>query len=106
MLNELKKVRQVITRKLPGAPHESLLVLDATTGQSGIAQAKAFGEAAGLTGIILTKMDGTSRGGIILAIREAFALPVKLIGFGEKLSDLRTFDLERYIDALTGDLEK
>lgn len=97
LMNELKKIHTVIKKFAPDQPCESLLVLDATTGQSGIAQAKAFNEVSKLTGIILTKMDSTSKGGIILAIKDSFNIPVKMIGLGEKLEDLQVFDIEKFI---------
>ncbi|WP_031489110.1 signal recognition particle-docking protein FtsY [Ureaplasma canigenitalium] len=100
LMNELKKIHDVIHKFDQSAPHETLLVLDATLGQSGIAQAKAFNEATKISGIVLTKMDSTSRGGIVLAIKDAFNIPVKLIGLGEKLEDLKVFDLESYVDGM------
>jgi len=99
-MNELKKIHDVIHKFDEYAPHETLLVLDATQGQSGINQAKAFNEVTKISGIILTKMDSTSRGGIVLAIKDAFNIPVKLIGLGEKLEDLSVFDLEMYVDSI------
>lgn len=101
LMNELKKIDNVIKKFNPNQPCESLLVLDATTGQSGLIQAKAFLEVTKLTGIILTKMDSTSKGGIILAIKDNFNIPVKFIGLGEKPEDLQVFDLEKYIYGLT-----
>ena len=100
LMNELKKIHDVIHKFDEYAPHETLLVLDATQGQSGINQAKAFNEVTKISGIILTKMDSTSRGGIVLAIKDAFNIPVKLIGLGEKLEDLSVFDLEMYVDSI------
>ncbi|GAA5414788.1 signal recognition particle-docking protein FtsY [Ureaplasma ceti] len=100
LMNELKKVYDVIHKFDETAPHETLLVLDATTGQSGLAQAKAFNEVTKLTGIILAKMDSTSKGGIVLAIKDAFNVPVKFIGLGESLDDLKPFDLEQFVDAM------
>ena len=97
LMNELKKIHLVIKKFDPSQPCESLLVLDATTGQSGIAQAKAFNEVSKLTGIILAKMDSTSKGGIILAIKDNFNIPVKMIGLGEKLDDLQIFDIEKFV---------
>jgi fused signal recognition particle receptor len=105
LMNELKKINNIIQRFQPNQPAESLLVLDATTGQSGIAQAKAFNEVTKLTGIVLTKMDSSSKGGIILAIKDAFNLPVKLIGLGEQLNDLQPFDLEMFIHGITKELD-
>jgi fused signal recognition particle receptor len=96
-MNELKKINSIIKRKIPNAPHESLLVLDATTGQNGISQAKHFKEVTSLSGIVLTKMDGTSKGGIVLTIKEELDLSVKLIGLGEKLEDLEEFSLDSFI---------
>jgi fused signal recognition particle receptor len=100
LLEELKKVRRVIEKQLPGAPHETLLVVDATTGQNGLRQAKLFSEAVDVTGIVLTKLDGTAKGGIALAIAEELGIPVKMIGIGEKLEDLRPFDAADYAKAL------
>lgn len=104
LLNELKKIYNIIHKFDKNAPHESLLVMDATTGQSGLSQAKAFNECAELSGIILAKMDSTSHGGIVLAIKDAFNVPVKMIGLGEQLDDLKPFDLERFIDGLVADI--
>lgn len=105
LMNELKKIRDVIAKFIPDAPHETLLVLDATTGQSGLNQAKAFHELTKVSGIVLTKTDSSSKGGIILAIKDAFKIPVKLIGLGEQLDDLADFDLEKYILGLTVGLD-
>jgi len=106
LMDELKKLRRVITRELEGAPHETLLVVDATTGQNAVEQARVFGEAIGVTGIVLTKLDGTAKGGIIVAIAEQLGLPVKYIGVGEGLGDLREFDAEQFTKALfTSDKE-
>jgi fused signal recognition particle receptor len=91
LMEELKKIKRVIGRELPGAPHETLLVLDATTGQNAINQAKIFGEAADVTGVVLTKLDGTAKGGVVVAIKTELDLPVKWIGVGEGVSDLRPF---------------
>lgn len=104
LMNELKKIRDVIAKFIPDAPHETLLVLDATTGQSGLNQAKAFHELTPVSGIVLTKMDGSAHGGIILAIKDLFNIPVKLIGLGEQLNDLTEFDLEKYIIGMTAGL--
>jgi fused signal recognition particle receptor len=90
----------VIERKLPGAPHETLLVVDATTGQNGLQQARLFGEAVGVTGVALTKLDGSAKGGIAVAIAHELGLPVKLIGVGERLEDLRPFDARDFAQAL------
>ncbi|RIV16330.1 signal recognition particle-docking protein FtsY [Mycoplasmopsis gallopavonis] len=104
LMKELEKMVGVIRKFIPDAPHESLLVLDATTGQNGLMQAKSFGEIAKLTGIILTKMDGTSKGGIVLSIKDEYNLDVKYIGLGEKLDDLQEFDLDLFIYHMTKDL--
>jgi len=100
LMGELGKVRRVIARQLDGAPHETLLTLDATTGQNGLHQAKLFAAAAGVSGVVLTKLDGTARGGIALAIARELSLPVKLIGVGESVEDLRPFDPEQFARAL------
>lgn len=100
LMNELSKMRRVVEREIPGAPHEVWLVLDATTGQNGISQAEIFTEACDVTGIILTKLDGTAKGGIVIAIRDRLGLPVKYIGLGETLDDLRPFDLDSYLYGL------
>ncbi|MDK2819252.1 MAG: signal recognition particle-docking protein FtsY [Mycoplasmataceae bacterium] len=101
LMNELAKMNGIIKKFIPEAPHESLLVLDATTGQNGILQAKSFKEVTPLSGIILTKMDGTSNGGIVLSIKDELDMDVKLIGLGEKIDDLQEFDLDAYIYGLT-----
>jgi fused signal recognition particle receptor len=100
LLEELKKVRRVIEKQLPGAPHETLLVVDATTGQNGVRQAKLFSEAVPVDGIVLTKLDGTAKGGIALAIARELGIPVKMIGIGESLEDLRPFDAGDFAKAL------
>ena len=100
LMDELAKVRRVIAKKIPEAPHETLITIDATTGQNGLRQAKAFAEAAGVTGVVLTKLDGTAKGGITLAIAAELGIPVKLIGTGESLEDLRPFDPEDFARAL------
>lgn len=100
LMEELKKISRVISRECPDAPHEVLLVLDATTGQNAIAQAKAFDEIVNLTGIVLTKLDGTAKGGIVVAISSELKVPVKFIGVGEKSDDLRPFDSEEFASAL------
>ncbi len=100
LMGELAKVRRVIARQLEGAPHETLLTIDATTGQNGLRQAKLFAQAAEVSGVVLTKLDGTARGGIALAIARELSLPVKLIGVGESLEDLRPFDAEEFARAL------
>ncbi len=100
LMEELSKVRRVISKQIPDAPHETLLVVDATTGQNGLRQAKLFQETVDVSGIVLTKLDGTAKGGIALAIAEELGLPVKLIGIGEGLEDLRPFDAEDFANAL------
>ena len=100
LMEELKKIRRIVARAVEGAPHETLLVLDATTGQNALSQAKLFHEATNLTGIVLTKLDGTAKGGIIIAIMDQVDLPVKYIGFGEKVDQLRPFDPRGYVEAL------
>jgi len=102
LMEELAKVRRVIARQLEGAPHETLLTLDATTGQNGLLQAGVFAQSVGVSGVVLTKLDGTARGGIALAIARELSLPVKLIGTGEKLEDLRPFDAEQFARAMIG----
>ncbi len=103
LMNQLAKIRRVITKQVPEAPHEVLLVLDATAGQNGISQAKGFSEAAGCTGIILAKLDGTAKGGVVIPIRQQFHLPVKYVGLGEKAEDLALFEGGRFVDALLDD---
>lgn len=100
LMEELKKIKRVIGRELPEAPHETLLVLDATTGQNAINQAKIFGEAADVTGVVLTKLDGTAKGGVVIAIKAELDLPVKWIGVGEGVSDLRPFIPQEFAEAL------
>ena len=100
LMDELSKLNRVIGKVIPGAPHETFLIIDATTGQNGVVQAKAFAEVTSLTGVVITKMDGTSKGGIILAIRDELGVPVRFIGLGEKMDDLKEFDLESYIYGL------
>ncbi len=100
LMQELAKIRRVIQKKLPEAPHETILVLDATTGQNGISQAKHFTEAAQITGLFLAKLDGTAKGGIAIAIKNQFNIPVKFIGLGEKYEDIAVFDPEKFVDAL------
>ena len=100
LMNELSKLRKIIDRELPDAAKETLLVLDATTGQNGLQQAKVFRETAGLTGIILTKLDGTAKGGICVAIAQELGVPVKFVGLGEGIDDLKPFDAEEYVKAL------
>lgn len=107
LMEELSKVHRVLQREIPGAPHEVLLVLDATTGQNALSQAKTFGESAGVTGIVLTKLDGTAKGGIVIAIRNELHIPVKYVGLGEKMDDLQPFDPEQFVHALfAGLIEK
>jgi fused signal recognition particle receptor len=100
LMEELKKIRRVVNREIPGGPHETLLVLDAATGQNALSQAKIFKEAADVTGIALTKLDGTAKGGIIVAISSEFKIPVRYIGIGEGVEDLRDFDPEQFVQAL------
>ena len=104
LMRELEKINKVIGKIIPEAPHETLLVIDATTCQNGISQAKNFKEITNITGIVLSKLDGTAKGGIVLAIKESVNLPVKFVGMGEKLDDLRVFDIEKYIYGLFKDL--
>ena len=104
LMKELEKVKRVIEREISGAPHEVLLVLDATTGQNAMVQAKTFKEATNVTGITLTKLDGTAKGGIVLAIRNELDIPVKFVGLGEKMDDLQVFDAEKYVYGLFADL--
>lgn len=104
LMKELEKINKVIGKIIPNAPHETLLVIDATTGQNGIMQAKAFKEITNITGIVLTKLDGTAKGGIVLAIKEEVNIPVKFVGLGEKMTDLIAFDIENYIYGLFKDL--
>ncbi len=100
LMLELAKLKRVIERQLPGAPHESLIVVDAPTGQNGLAQARMFHETVGLTGAVLTKLDGTAKGGIVVRITRELGLPIKLVGVGEKVEDLGPFDVSRFVDAL------
>lgn len=104
LMRELEKINKVIGNIITDAPHETLLVIDATTGQNGISQAKSFKEITNVTGIVLSKLDGTAKGGIVLAIKESVNLPVKFVGMGEKMTDLRVFDIEKYIYGLFKDL--
>jgi fused signal recognition particle receptor len=103
LMEELAKLRRVIERQLPGAPHETLMVLDAPTGQNGFAQARMFHETIGLTGVCLTKLDGTAKGGIVVRIVRELKVPVKLIGLGEKIDDLQPFDPAAFVDALVAE---
>src|SRR4051812_21312789 len=100
LMEELAKIHRVIQREIPGAPHETLLVLDAATGQNALQQAKLFGEKSGVSGLVLTKLDGTAKGGIVIAIRHELSLPVKFVGLGEKMDDLQEFDAEQFVHAL------
>jgi fused signal recognition particle receptor len=100
LMEELKKIKRVVNRALPGAPHEVMLVLDATTGQNAVSQTRQFNEAVEVTGIVLAKLDGTAKGGIVIAIKDEFGIPVKLVGVGEKLEDLEDFSPRDFVDAL------
>ena len=102
LMDEIKKIRKTIAKALDGAPHETLLVLDATTGQNALAQAAMFRDALDLTGIVLTKLDGTAKGGIVLAICDELKMPVRYVGLGERAEDLREFDVEDFVEALLG----
>lgn len=102
LMEELNKIYRVIQREVPDAPHEVILVLDATTGQNALSQAKLFGDKTGLTGLVLSKLDGTAKGGIVVAIRQELSLPVKFVGLGEKMDDLQAFDSEQFVHALFG----
>ncbi|WP_058307843.1 signal recognition particle-docking protein FtsY [Gracilibacillus massiliensis] len=104
LMNELSKVKRVIEREVPNAPHEVLLVLDATTGQNALSQAKTFSQATDVSGIVLTKLDGTAKGGIVLAIRNELGIPVKLVGLGEKVTDLQEFDPHAFVYGLFADM--
>ncbi len=100
LMDELSKIKRVISKEIEGAPQETFLIIDATTGQNGVIQAKSFAEVTNLTGVVITKMDGTSKGGIILAIRDELGVPVRFIGLGEKMEDLQEFDLDKYLYGL------
>jgi fused signal recognition particle receptor len=100
LMDELSKLKRVMARQIPGAPHEALMVLDATTGQNGLSQARLFHEAIGLTGLCLTKLDGTAKGGIVVRIHRELGLPIKLVGVGERVDDLQPFDAEKFAEAL------
>ena len=100
LMAELSKIKRVMSKEIPDAPHDTFLIIDATTGQNGVIQAKAFAEVTNLTGVVITKMDGTSKGGIILAIRDELGVPVRFIGLGEKMDDLTEFDLDKYLYGL------
>jgi fused signal recognition particle receptor len=103
LMDQLGKIHRVIAKKIPGAPHESLLVIDATTGQNGLSQARNFSDAANCTGIILAKLDGTAKGGIVVAIRQTMGIPVKYVGVGEKVDDLEIFDPDNFVEALVAE---
>jgi len=105
LMAELAKIKRVISKEIPDGPHETFLIIDATTGQNGVVQAKAFAEVTSLTGVVITKMDGTSKGGIILAIRDELGVPVRFIGLGEKMDDLEEFDLDKYLYGLCVEVE-
>ncbi len=100
LMEELRKIRRIIAREVPDAPHETLLVVDATTGQNAIAQARVFTEALGITGLVLTKLDGTARGGVAIAVRRELSAPIRWIGVGEGVNDLRSFDAQQFVAAL------
>ena len=100
LMQELQKIHRVIAKRLPGAPHESLLVLDATTGQNGLSQASKFSESAECTGIVLAKLDGTAKGGVVVAIRQKMGIPVKYVGVGEQIDDMTLFSPDEFVDAL------
>lgn len=104
LMNELEKVNRIITREIPDAPHETLLVLDGTTGQNAMNQAKVFSEATNVSGIVLTKLDGTAKGGIVVAIKHELNIPVKLVGFGEGIDDLQKFDAHAFVYGLFSDM--
>jgi fused signal recognition particle receptor len=99
-MEELKKIARVVGRELPGAPHECWLVLDATTGQNALSQAKIFGEAVPLSGVVLAKLDSTAKGGVVIAIAEQLKLPVRFVGVGENIEDLRAFEPRQFVEAL------
>ena len=103
LMDELAKLKRVLGRQLPGAPHESLMVLEAPTGQNGLQQARMFHEAIGLTGLVLTKLDGTAKGGIAVRIHQELAVPIKLVGVGEQIEDLQVFDPKTFVDAMLGE---
>jgi len=103
LMDELSKLKRVLGRQMPGAPHESLMVLEAPTGQNGLQQARMFHDAVGLTGLVLTKLDGTAKGGIAIRIHQELGVPIKLVGVGEQIEDLQTFDPKTFVDALLGE---
>jgi fused signal recognition particle receptor len=102
LMDELAKVRRTVDREIPGAPHEVLLVLDATTGQNALNQARAFVEAAGVTGVVVTKLDGTAKGGVVVAVGQDLGIPVRYVGVGEGVDDLRPFDAAEFVAGLVG----
>jgi fused signal recognition particle receptor len=102
LMDELQKIQRVAGKRLPGAPHEVWLVLDATTGQNAIAQAEMFHKSLGITGIILTKLDGTAKGGVVVGITRQLNIPIRFIGIGEKIDDLRPFDASEFVEAIFG----
>jgi fused signal recognition particle receptor len=104
LMDELRKVRRTIEREAPSGPHETLLVLDATTGQNALNQARSFAEAAGVTGVVVTKLDGTAKGGVVVAVREELGLPVRFVGVGEGIADLRGFDADEFVTGLLEDV--
>jgi fused signal recognition particle receptor len=103
LMDELAKLKRVLGRQLPGSPHESLMVMEAPTGQNGLQQARMFHEAVGLTGLVLTKLDGTAKGGIAIRIHQELAVPIKLVGVGEQIEDLQVFDPKTFVDAMLGE---
>ena len=103
LMDELAKLKRVLERQLPGSPHESLMVMEAPTGQNGLQQARMFHEAVGLTGLVLTKLDGTAKGGIAIRIYQELAVPIKLVGVGEQIEDLQVFDPKTFVDAMLGE---
>jgi fused signal recognition particle receptor len=105
LMQQLTKIRRVMSKQIPEAPHEVLLVLDATAGQNGISQAKGFSEAASCTGIVLAKLDGTAKGGVVIPIRQQFNLPVKFVGVGEKVDDLTVFNADEFVHAMFADID-
>ncbi len=104
LMKELEKIKKVIAREIAGAPHETLLVVDATTGQNGLSQAKIFNEVTNISGVVLTKLDGTAKGGIVLAIKDELNIPIKYLGLGEKIDDLEHFDIEEYLYGMFADI--
>lgn len=104
LMKELEKIKRVISKEVEGAPQDTLLVIDATTGQNGLSQAKAFIEATDVSGVVLTKLDGTAKGGIVLAIRDSYNIPIKFVGLGETMNDLEYFDIEKYIYGLFAEM--